>query len=249
MKNLLKLHVRNLFHSKLFYVCLGITILSPILSFITELIAPNISSLTEEIFKDGIPITKVFPEFMGFMKGGIGLVGKIFIALFCCLEFTEGTTKNIIARGYTRTQYLLSKFITTILGLFVMYLITFVITFILFIKNGLGFESNMIYQLIICIFETIAIATMFSTFSILLEKNGSAIIACLFIPTGVTLLLTVCDSYLKLNVSKYWIENISMMYSDKPIISNFWISILYYALYTVFFILLGNYLFKKKEIK
>ena len=135
MKNLIKLQFRNLFHNKLFYVCLIITLLSPILDFIAEIVIPNIPSLAENILKDGIKYTKVFPEFIDFLSGGIGLIGKIFIALFCCFDFTEGTTKNIIARGYSKTQFLLSKYITTTIGLFIMYIITFFLTFILFIKN------------------------------------------------------------------------------------------------------------------
>lgn len=249
MKKLIKMQIRNLFHSKLFYICLGITLLSPVLSFILEILIPNIPALQDEIFEDGITYTKVFPEFISFMNGGIGLIGKVFIALFCCLEFTEGTAKNIIARGYTRTQYLLSKYIVTLIGLFTMYLITFVVTFVLFIKNGLGYESDMIYSLIISVFEIISITIMFSTLSILLEKNGSAIIACLFIPTGASLVLTVCDSYLKLGISKYWIENIHEIYDSSPVISNLWLSILYYSIYSIFFMKLGNYLFAKKEIK
>ena len=249
MKNLLKLQIRNLFHSKLFYICLAITLLSPILDFIAEIVVPKIPSLSDEIFENGMTVSKVFPNFVDFMDGGIGLIGKVFIAIFCCFDFTEGTTKNIIARGFTRTKYLLSKYITTIIGLFSMYLVVFIITFILFIKNGFGYDSSLIMPLVISIFEIIAIAIMFSTISILLEKNSSAIIACLFIPTGVTLLLTVCDSYLKLNIGKYWIENISMIYTDKPETINLWLSILYYLLYTLFFMKLGNYLFNKKEIK
>ena len=249
MRNLLKLQLRNLFHNKLFYVCLGLTLLSPILDFIAELVLPNIPSLSETIFENGFTYTKVFPQLAEFMNSAVGLVSKVFIALFCCLEFTEGNVKNIIARGYTRTQYLLSKYIATLIGLFTMYIITIVVIFVLFIKNGLGYDSSLVYPLIIDIFEIIALTTMFSTISLLLERNATAIVACLFIPIGATLLLTVCDTYLKLGISDYWIENISMIYTKNPGMGNLWLSLLYYVIYILFFMKLGNYLFKKKEIK
>ena len=107
----------------------------------------------------------------------------------------------------------------------------------------------MMYQLIISLFETSALTIMFSTISILLEKNGSAIVACLFIPTGATLLLTLCDNYLKLGVSKYWIENVSDMFASSLKMGDFWLSIICYIIYIVLFMIIGNYLFKKKEIK
>ena len=100
MRNLVKLQIRNIFHNKLFYVCLGIILfISPIADFITGIFMPQSGSL------------KVMPQIMEFLSGEVGIVSKIFIALFCCFEFSNETTKNIIAKGYTRVQLLFSKYI------------------------------------------------------------------------------------------------------------------------------------------
>lgn len=236
MIRLLKLQLRNIFHNKLFYICLLLTIATPIVTLITV-----------NSFK-AIP-PKVFPEIKSFLASEVGIIGVIFIAIFACLDFNEGTTKNIIARGYTRTQLLLSKYIATLIGLFIMYIVTIILTFIFFAKNGLGYESSMLYLFINSIVGIIAYTIFYATMSFLLEKNGSAIIACLFIPNILSVGLGLIDSKLKLNISNYWIDNISNQFLKKPTFQNLLWSILFYGIYIVAFSVIGTLILKKKEIK
>ena len=238
MNKLIKLHLRNVFHNKLFYVCLGLTLLmSPILTFIGSTNSTNTETL------------KVFPQIMSFLSNEVGLMSIIFITLFCCFDFNEGTTKNIVARGYTRTQLLFSKYTVSLIGIFTMYIITTLLTFILFIKNGIGYESSMLYPLINSIVGIIAYTIFYATMSYLLEKNGSAIIACLFVPTIIPAILGLIDSKLNLSISKIWIDNVSSKFITNPTLSNLGLSILFYVIYIVLFIIIGIKLLKKKEIK
>ena len=83
MNRLLKLQVRNLFHSKLFYICLVLSLfMSTLLSFLSSLITH--SSI------------KPMPEIVSFLSSEIGIVTTIFVVLFTCAEFNEDTVKNII---------------------------------------------------------------------------------------------------------------------------------------------------------
>ena len=247
MHKLLKMQLRNIFHSKLFYVCLGITLLlSPVLSLVADVALKGVNIADEVLISEPI---KAFPEMVSFMRGEVSLVTTVFIALFCCLDFNEGTAKNIIARGYSKTQYLFSKYISTTIGVLVMYLITLVVTFAFFARNGIGFESSLLFELLNNLICSLAVIIMYSTLSLVLEKNGTAIIACLFTPNIVSLVLSLLDNYLHLNVAKYWISNIPEIYLNNPTTGNFLLTTLYYGIYIVFFVLLGNYLFKSKEIK
>ena len=94
MNRLIKLQFRNLFHSKLFYVCMGLTL---------------VLNLGLDFIVKGAGTIKVLPQITSFLSSELSIISIIFVALFSCLDFNEGTTKNIIARGYTRTQFLLSK--------------------------------------------------------------------------------------------------------------------------------------------
>lgn len=238
MNRLIKFQVRNMFKQKSFYVCLCLLILmGPILTFIGAFNTPNYETI------------KVMPQMVSLLSGEISLLSTIFIALFCCLDFNEGTTKNIIGRGYSRTQVLLSKYIVSLIGLFSVYIISFTVFFFLFGVNGLGFESAMIYSIINSIFRIIAYTIFFSTISFILEKNGSAIIACLFAPSIIQTLLSLIDSKLKIDISKYWITNVSNEFLSDSSLTNLNYSIIFYIIYVMIFVILGVYVAKKKEIK
>lgn len=238
MNRLIKLQLRNVFHNKLFYVCLGLTLLMvPILTFIGSLNGADGATL------------KVFPQIVSFLSSEVGLMSIIFIALFCCFDFNEGTTKNIIARGYTRTELLLSKYIVSLISIFAIYIITSSVTFILFMKNGIGYESSMLYPLINNLVRIVAYTCFYATMSVILEKNGSAIIACLFVPTLVPTILKLIDSKLNVSINKLWIENVSSKFTLNPTLENLGLSVLFYVIYIVLFMIIGTQLLKKKEIK
>lgn len=238
MNRLIKFQVRNMFKQKSFYVCLCLLILmGPILTFIGAFNTPNYETI------------KVIPQMVSLLSGEISLLSTIFIALFCCLDFNEGTTKNIIGRGYSRTQVLLSKYIVSLIGLFSFYIISFMVIFCLFGINGLGYENVMLYSIINSIFRIIAYTIFFSTISFILEKNGSAIIACLFAPSIIQTVLSLVDSKLKIDISKYWITNVSNEFLSNSSLANLNYSITFYIIYIVIFITLGISIIKKREIK
>ena len=107
----------------------------------------------------------------------------------------------------------------------------------------------MLYQIINNIVGIIAYTIFFSTMSILLEKNGSAIIACLFVPTLLSIITGLIDSKLKLNIENFWLDNVSNQFNSNPTLENLGLSILSYVIYIVLFVILGTKIFKKKEIK
>ena len=238
MNKLIKLQLRNIFHSKFFYVCLILTILlNPVMSMISEL------------FVKDAKILPVMNHVVSFLNTEPDIIILVFICLLSCMDFNEGTTKNIIARGYTREKYLYSKFIACLIGVFIIYLVTIVITFGIFIKNGFGFESNMVYLLIESIVYSIALVIVYGTVSVLLEKNAAAIIASLVGPSVISLVISLLDGNLKLGVGKYWIINASDTFIENPILSNLWFPLIVYGAYIVISIFLGTTLLKNKEIK
>ncbi|MBR2678923.1 MAG: ABC transporter permease [Bacilli bacterium] len=231
MNRLIKLQIRNLLRNKLFYVCLALTLITPIANLFFAKTDP------------------VMVSFIGFIKGELGLISTIFIAIFCCYDYNEGTTKNIIARGYTKAQLFFSKYIVSLIGLFAMYLIVFIVTFVLFIKNGMGYESNMLYIIINSMFKIFAESAFFVTLAFLLEKNTSAIIACLFVPNIFPLLLSLVKTKLNIDLAKYWLDNISDKFSANPTLGNLNWTILFYSLYVIVFLFIGTRILKRKEIK
>lgn len=227
-----------MFKQKSYYICLCLFILmEPILNFIGVFNTTNYQTM------------KTLPLIEDLLSGEISILSTIFISLFCCLDFNEGTTKNIIGRGYTKTELLFTKYITTLIGLFSFYIITSIITFCLFGLNGLGYENIMLYSIINSIARIIAYTIFFSTISFILEKNGISIIACIFIPSIIQTITLLIDIKLKTNISKYWITNISNEFLNNTNLTNLNYSIILYTIYIIIFIFLGIKIIKKREIK
>ena len=241
MDKLIKLQLRNLFHNKLLYVCLGLTLLlNPILTFI-------MSKTMSSILNSG-PY-QVFPEIVSFITSEPGIISVMFIAIFACLDFNEGTTKNIIARGYTRNQLLRSKYIVTLIGLLIIHVSVALVTLILFVNNGLGYETNMLNKIIVGIFSLVANTLFYSTLSFVLEKNSSAILACLFVPRIFSIVLPLIDSKFKLSISDYWVDGILSKFLENPSLGNMLLPIVLFIGYSLLFAFIGTKIMNKKEIK
>ena len=236
MGKLIKSQLRLVFHNKLFYICLALIALDPIMSF-------------TGIFSSATKNSLVFPSIVTFIGGQVSTISLIFVVIFCCYDFSDGTTKNIIGRGYTKTQLLLSKYIVSLIGLFAIYAIVCVLYFILFIKNGFGFQSNLVYPLIDSLVGIVAYTVLYGTIAFLIEKNGYGIVACLFLPTIISIGLGIIDSKLKWNLSDFWMNAGSIKFTTNPTLGNLSISILYYVVYIVIFIIVGTQVLKNREIK
>lgn len=237
MRKLIKSQFRLVFHNKLFYICLALVVLlDPIFRF---------SGILDSATRHSL----VFPGIAGFFEGQLDIIGIVFIVVFCCYDFNDGTTKNIIGRGYTRKQLILSKYIVSLLSLFIIYAVTCLLYFVLFIKNGFGFESDLVYPLINSIVSIIAYTVIYGTVALLIEKNGYSIVVCLFAPNIINLALGIADSKFKMNISQFWIEGGANKFLEKPTFGNLSLSILYYVVYIVIFAFIAIKVSESREIK
>ena len=238
MKRLIKLQLRNIFHNKVFYVCTGISLLlTVVFVFVGSLISKDSSTTT------------VLQGAIGTINSGVDTLGMIFITIFCTFDFSEGTAKNIIARGYTKVQFLFSKYIASLIGILAMDLILIIVQFILYFKNGLGYEASMPLQLFVGMFRIVAYTVLYGTVAFILEKTSSAVIANLFAPNVLSLALITADTNLKVNMSKYWIDSVATKFVDKPIMANAGFPLVMYIIYIVLFVLIGIYFARGKDIK
>ena len=238
MKRLVKLQVRNIFHNKLFYVCLILT-----------LVLNNLGTFLLSVFgKDAGDVT-IFGQITSLLTTGVDIIGMLFITIYCTFDFNEGTTKNIIGRGYSRIKFLFSKYIGSLIGIFSMELIVSVVIFLLYAKNGLGWESNMSLIMLVGIVKIITFTIVYSTIAFIVEKNSIAIIINLVLPNIITLLFGMSDSNLHTHMSKYWIENVGSKFASKATASNMGFPLIMYLVYTLIFVGLGMYFANRKEIK
>ncbi|MBR2248160.1 MAG: hypothetical protein IKG58_03815 [Bacilli bacterium] len=238
MKKLVKLQVRNIFHNKLFYVCLILTLLTTnVITFLVSLFGKNAQTAT------------VCSQIINLFNSEVSIIGMLFITIFCTFDFSEGTTKNIIGRGYSRIKLLISKYIGSFIGIITIDLISVIFIFLLYAKNGIGWDPSIGLVIPFSIIKIIAFITIYATIAFVFEKTSIAIVTNTVLPNMITLLFGMSDTNLHTHMSKYWIENVGEKFASKATIANMGFPLIMYVIYIVLFVGVGMYLTNKKDIK
>jgi ABC-2 type transport system permease protein len=127
MGNLLRSDFYRLFKSKSFYICTAIALLlisgnAFLMEWSYRMMAEtqNVSVALTPLFTDGI--TYGLKMFSG---GDVHLFMAIFIAIFITGEYTHGTMKNVVSKGFPKHQIYLSKIITMTAATFIMIFLMF----------------------------------------------------------------------------------------------------------------------------
>ncbi len=240
MNRIIKVYLKNVFKQKGFYICLAI-------SFMISIIIPFIFTIVMKSYGE----VKVSNEIIGTLIGGVGIIETIFITIFVCSDFSEGATKNYIARGYTRRQVLNAKFIVSIIAVLAFMLSYIVGIFILYAKNGLSFDKTIIYYIIACLASLIANVGLYVVISNTAEKLGTAIAINLILPRAVSLISPLIGliSKSKINFSNYWITGLNNLLSETPTLKETLIVVSFSIVYLVLLFEISNLIIKKKEIK
>lgn len=123
MKNLLKADFYRLFISKSFYICtivsaalfgLGICVMNW-----TYKITADQSFDLSFVYKDGLSYGMT-----AFMDGSVHMIICIFIGIFVTSEFSHGTMKNVVSKGFSKLLIFLSKLITLTVAAFIIVIAT-----------------------------------------------------------------------------------------------------------------------------
>lgn len=115
MINLLKVDFYKMFKAKSFYV-IGIilTAIAALNSYLYAKMTLDSINGSGMFSFSGFNMT-FFSSFFNNVQGVITYI-SIFVVLFMCSEFSNGTMKNIATKGYHRESIYLSKFITSVVG-------------------------------------------------------------------------------------------------------------------------------------
>lgn len=113
-----------------------------------------------------------------------GMIYAILIAMFIGKEYSDGTIRNKLIIGHTRTNIYLSNFITCLVGCLIIYSMVFIGCFGAGIPLGVGWQgkvSKLILYIIIGAFTTAALASMLTVFSMLCTRRSvTAVTAMVF---------------------------------------------------------------------
>lgn len=121
MGQLFRFEFRKLFRQKSFYICgcvlIGLILLTAVtLNMIYSLSQGNMEAggVTVSASDDGFLYTGIYMLVGAVSSSNFTIVLAVFLSLFVCSDYTNGTLKNIIARGYSRTRIYAVKYMVSL---------------------------------------------------------------------------------------------------------------------------------------
>ena len=218
MGNMLKFECRRLFKKPSFYVCLGLCAVFTILTIVVS--RANFNDMLKyygsssyyplenmkETFAENFS-----PDMLALNNTGISMMSTItgismmstimaiFMGIFVCEDRVRGTIKNIYARGYSRTDVFLAKFIvasvTATLIFTAITLVAYISGWIMFATKPFAVEPlkvNGIWLLILGKFVAIlGVTALYFMLSELIGTTGFSIAANIFLPSVASMILYI----------------------------------------------------------
>ena len=176
MGRLRKFQLHNLFKQKSFYVCMGVILGLAALMTISNTLISNLTN---------IKITKVNSNdtLLSFINPAhFDTILTVFVALFFSLDVSNGTMKNIIARGFSRKQVFITKFMATIVGVSVMFIASFVFSYLISIIVGnklVALDGDTLSKIAVFYVAILGLTSLYSLISTITSKSSGALVACL----------------------------------------------------------------------
>ena len=182
-------------------------------------------------------------------------VCAVVVGVFVGSEYSMGTIKNTIARGFTRTKVFISKFLVSLLSMMIVvasYVLGGSITSICIF----GFTSSagkrrvlMVLISYFCLF--VAVAAMYMMIAIITRKTGHAIAVSIVFPILVESVITAVEVANKefSGISKYWLFRTFLEAEDLCLAYKAYIPILIASVYTAVCFIISYLVFKRQELK
>lgn len=248
MGKLLKFEFRKITRQKSFYICFGIALLILALSAVILKAAVNEAGSTEVFSPVSFSLTAL-------TSSSFTLVLGIFVALYCCADYSDNTLKNIYSRGYTRAQVYFAKYLVSLLLSLAVAILFFLWAFIFGKKFG-NTEEAVTQEFIISVVCQLVIVAgyhaVYFSLAMIIGKVGGSVAVNLVGPMLVITVLTLLTSLLKienLTLNSYWLDAPMSSLSQGAAESSLFLkSIVMSVIYAGIFVAGGYFLNRKKEI-
>ena len=213
MSRLVKFELSKLKKQKSLFICTGAMVIS---LFLSVLMTWGMEKLGAMIMGPDNVMALLGSDFITIVlqsanNGSIAMIGGIVVAIFVCSEYSQGTIKNIVARGYSRTKIYFAKFVAVSVMISAMYIVAIIfgaLFGILFYGFSAPADMSWIGSLAVQLVATVALGAFSFFMSAVFKKMAPAIILILVIPTVLQLILAVIDIFASTNISDYWISSV-----------------------------------------
>ena len=201
--------------------------------------------------------SQVFWQYINtlFSDGNIVIFAAIVISVYIGSEYNEGTFKNTLSRGFSRTSVYISKFISSILAM--------AITVVSYIAGGgiiaaIKFDlttdvsnEEMIVMVLAYSALFIALTAVFMLIATLAKRTGFAIALSIVIPIIVSLIVRILSFGFDwvTKAASYWIFDATTLVSTLYQNNNIYIPFMIAPIYLVLSVAVGMFVFGRQEIK
>ena len=255
MGKLLCFELRKILRSKAFYACLAISLVFLLINVVTAKVIDDMMKELDPNYVGGVFSGVAFAK-SGYSQASISLISSIFLAIYVSEDFTCGAIKNIIGKGFNRLSVFFSKYIVTLVTMFVWTGIACLLSFLLgTILYGNANLPNGNVALIILgqVLGVVALHAIYFVVSYSFGKLGLALTVNILGPMVIGLVTGLADAAIftgEFKITNYWAESIMGNFSatvtnEKLILPG----LILLVVYAGAAITIGTLLANKKEIK
>lgn len=200
MNKVLNFEFRKLLHSPIFYFCILAIVMGNVMNTVVykliDMVAMN-NVVNETMNGMGLDVMMVTVTganmfVTAFSNSSLITIISIFVALFMCEDFSNNTIKNIIARGYTRNNVIVSKLFSTMIAVFIMTIVALVTGFLSgwLIGKAVGdWSAKLLLYSMGYILSAIAYTAIYASISMMFRKAAPSIAVTLLSSSFVPLIL------------------------------------------------------------
>ncbi|MFP3153917.1 ABC transporter permease [Lachnospiraceae bacterium ZAX-1] len=258
--NIIKSEFYKLKKSKVFYFCLLACVVLAVFSVVLA------GSIQAGVLTRGVEAAEETTEVLtgvSLLEQALGLdflptIFAVFVSIFVAGEFTNGSMKNYVSKGYSRVAIYLSKFMVCGVAVMAMYLVNIVLACAIgsaiwgFDPTGLATAGNIATMVLGEALLLLAYTSLFVLLSMWLRSNGVSIAVniCVVSLFSTILMLTTFITGDSITLANYWISgNVSALATIAPENGAVMQGLIVGLCYLIGGTVLGSVLFKKQDIK
>lgn len=259
MLNLLRSDLYRLIRSKSFYICTGISVALLVLNAVVLKWASTQAGVQGEAYAAMLPSGGIDFGLSAFGGNAQMLLG-IIVGIFVAAEFSHGTMKNVVSKGFVKWKIYLAKFLSMLLAVYFVLFITMAVGVVVasFLFGGVGeltgtFVAEIFKIVGIEILLYVAMTSFFVMVSMVIRNLGGVIAIIIIWPALAEPLLFQLLQLItknKIHFSEYCLVNNIAFYNNVPAVGDDYLRSAIVALvYLVITLGAGLYIFQKSDIK
>ena len=185
------------------------------------------------------------------------IVLAIFLSLFVCSDYTNGTLKNIIARGYSRTRIYAVKYMASLAATTCYTIVCWLTGFLAgtaFWEVGSlsGTTGDLVITLLLQLLGNFAYTSLFFLIAVLFKKTGGSIAVGIIGPLVLSMIISLADTLThkkSFDFADYWLDNCMLQTATDLMASNMIIRCLVcFVIYAVLFYVISIFVGKRTEV-